>query len=939
MSACFLPLDGSYTSIPRGDDNSFGPVSLGFNFQLFGSIYSSLYINTNGNITFQNAESSFTAQGFPISTPMVAAFWADVDTRPAGSGLVLYKVFPDKIVITWDRVGYFSQQTDKRNTFQLVLRSNVSAPSTADDVTFAYGDMEWTTGSASGGSGGFGGAPATVGVNKGLGSNVYIETGRFDRAGVTPPSATTSGGISWLDDRCVSYAVGNVGNLPPTAIGFPANNTLVVNQGQTAMVSPRFSGPEASQTVAVAVNTNGLCNTTAVVGSGAAPTVDVAVTGAPCNVGTHTITFRATDNGSPVAAQSFTLTVVVNPPLTGGQWTGAVSTAYEAPGNWSSGAVPGGADHVVIPASAGRMPVLTTTTAAASLTVAPGASFTVAATGDLTLTQALTANGPCQGPGRVRAAGSSPQLFGGSSGLHIGQLDVGAAGLALAGPLRVQRLLVLNGNLTTAGQSLVLLSDNQGTAMVVNNGPAEVVGTATVQRYIDGSLNTSAGYRHLAAPVQNTTLADLSVSGFAPVLNSLYNTAANPGRVVPFPNVFGYNQGLVTSSGNAGTVDFDRGWFSPTAPTEFMTPGTGYTVNIGAGLTVDFVGTLTNGAVPRPGLARGPQAESGWHLLGNPYPAPIDWNLLRARATGLDDAVYVFKSGGPYNGAYAGFVNGIGVNGGTNLLALGQGFFVHVRTPGVSGQVAMDNSTRLTAYQNPVFNRPAADPRPQLTLELRNAAGAADQAVLYFEAGATPDFDARYDAYQLGGGSLGLAVPVGTKQLSISGLPALGHARITVPLTLRVAQAGAYTLRVGQLLNLPPGTTAYLHDAQTGTLTPLQPQTVYAFTTASAVNGPRFTVQFNPAEALAAAPGQLQAQVSVFPNPARHRVWLSLPATRQPVSVAVLNALGQRVFSRTLPASTGVAPQELALAGLASGVYTVRITLPEGSVAKRVILE
>ncbi|MEJ7660252.1 MAG: hypothetical protein WKG07_11845 [Hymenobacter sp.] len=39
------------------------------------------------------------------------------------------------------------------------------------------------------------------------------------------------------------------------------------------------------------------------------------------------------------------------------------------------------------------------------------------------------------------------------------------------------------------------------------------------------------------------------------------------------------------------------------------------------------MGTLNNGDVARvPGLTRGTQTESGWHLAGrNPYPSPISW--------------------------------------------------------------------------------------------------------------------------------------------------------------------------------------------------------------------------------------------------------------------------------------------------------------------------
>ena len=51
-----------------------------------------------------------------------------------------------------------------------------------NNVQFCYKDMQWTTGAASQGVNGFGGTPATVGVNRGNGVD-YIQIGRYDQAG------------------------------------------------------------------------------------------------------------------------------------------------------------------------------------------------------------------------------------------------------------------------------------------------------------------------------------------------------------------------------------------------------------------------------------------------------------------------------------------------------------------------------------------------------------------------------------------------------------------------------------------------------------------------------------------------------------------------------------------------------------------------------------
>ncbi|MFC7669867.1 DUF4394 domain-containing protein [Hymenobacter humi] len=249
-------------------------------------------------------------------------------------------------------------------------------------------------------------------------------------------------------------------------------------------------------------------------------------------------------------------------------------------------------------------------------------------------------------------------------------------GVSLSQAVSVTQVLRLElGNLATNGQSLTLLSSAAGTALVDNRGGA-VVGTAAVQRYIEGSKNAGLGYRHYSSPVSGSTVADLATAGFAPVVNPAYNTIGNTVR--PFPNVYAYEQARVAPGTPAPLPtpfpEFDKGFFSPASTGDPLEVTRGYAVNLAAQATVDFVGPLTNGAVSTGDLARSGQPEGGWHLRGNPYPAPLDWT--KVGKAGVEDAVYVFKSTGQYSGAYAAYVNGVSTNGGSSILPLAQGFLV-----------------------------------------------------------------------------------------------------------------------------------------------------------------------------------------------------------------------------------------------------------------------
>lgn len=172
------PRDFGEQQVARSDDGSsaaiditpvFGPAGVNF----FGASYASLFININGNLTFAAPLQEFTPFGIPGSAvPIVAAFFADVDTRgngtPPESNAVYYDLDTTSRVFTatWDSVGYFAGHTDKRNSFQIRL---IDRGSGDFDMEWRYERLEWTTGDASGGSGGLGGTPARAGYARGNG--------------------------------------------------------------------------------------------------------------------------------------------------------------------------------------------------------------------------------------------------------------------------------------------------------------------------------------------------------------------------------------------------------------------------------------------------------------------------------------------------------------------------------------------------------------------------------------------------------------------------------------------------------------------------------------------------------------------------------------------------------------------------------------------------
>ena len=163
----------------RNDDEFRGPINLGFSLTFFGNTYTQFWANNNGNISFGAGISAYTPSGPQgASQPIISPFFADVDTRGSGSGLMYLRTdIPNQIIVTWDSVGYYGSHFDKLNSFQLVLRSSgYSIPAGEGQIGFFYKTMQWETGDASGGSGGFGGTPAAVGFGDGA-SNGFVIAG------------------------------------------------------------------------------------------------------------------------------------------------------------------------------------------------------------------------------------------------------------------------------------------------------------------------------------------------------------------------------------------------------------------------------------------------------------------------------------------------------------------------------------------------------------------------------------------------------------------------------------------------------------------------------------------------------------------------------------------------------------------------------------------
>jgi Ca2+-binding RTX toxin-like protein len=202
--------------VDRNDDEYASDIDItavfgaqGLNF--FGTSYTKISVNNNGNITFgPNGLYNYTPFGLQNGGyAIIAPFFGDVDTRlytgnsvtpttggtSTGSDLVWYDFNPagyGTLTVTWDDVGYFAEHADKLNAFQLQLIGTGGGNFT---IEYRYEAINWTTGDASDGVNGLGGTIARAGYSTGDGSSWY-----------ELPVSGSQNGMLTLED-----AVGNTG--------------------------------------------------------------------------------------------------------------------------------------------------------------------------------------------------------------------------------------------------------------------------------------------------------------------------------------------------------------------------------------------------------------------------------------------------------------------------------------------------------------------------------------------------------------------------------------------------------------------------------------------------------------------------------------------------------------------------------------------------------
>lgn len=318
--------------LPINDDGSSAAISLAAAFpgglQFFGGPYTQMYVNNNGNISFNAGIYTYTPNPFPVaSQPMIAPYWGDVDTRGGGAptnNSVFWHLELGRMQITWHNVGYYNTHDDHKMDFQLIITNSVSCSAGDFDVEFRYSTCGWETGDASMGSGGFGGTPAQAGFDAGNGVD-FVEIPGSRVGGISTLLCTTS---NVGEPGIWRFSVHNGGIVcPGTGAPCAADGVGACSVGVTQCVGGGVvCAPIGVPSTERCDNIDNDCNGSVDDGSGLCSGFDICVAGAcvpPCFEGGCADGYTCAASGACVETACIDVACPANERCAGGACVGA----------------------------------------------------------------------------------------------------------------------------------------------------------------------------------------------------------------------------------------------------------------------------------------------------------------------------------------------------------------------------------------------------------------------------------------------------------------------------------------------------------------------------------------------------------------------------------------------------------------------------------------
>jgi hypothetical protein len=530
-------------------------------------------------------------------------------------------------------------------------------------------------------------------------------------------------------------------------------------------------------------------------------------------------------------------------------------------------------------------------TSTGSTTVFSGSSF-------INLKGNLTNNGTiAQNTSLLRLTGGS-QSISGAGTTTLNALEIGNGTKTIGSPVDLLDSLKISasGGILSSGGNLTIKSTNalKGRIAEIASGGA-ITGPVTFE---------------VLAPGPTTGWALLGASGISgQTMNNWYGQ---------FPMSIEGSATGVTSAGGyfesvQGWEETDANGYDTTITINTpLTPGKGFWTYLGTGLlsTSDILISLSG--TPVVGNVNIPltnSAQSGTCLIANPYASPIRWSLLRNGNLSVANEVHIYTADGPY----ASFVNNVGINGGSDIIPAGQGFFVDANaatnlTAQESNKVSGNTALMKTSSSSVNVGLP-------IRLKLNGFSADYDETVVRFHGSATSAYDLEWDARKIfqtpgyvgypGGYSKYTTISTkgGSLDYSINSLPFALTQNAVIPVLVKVMTSGQYTITGQDMQLLPPNACVTLKDKLLNVTHNIK-ATPYVFTMNDTTSTARFELTVcaditTGVNENSSSLTSIDQSVLISQNASGVNVNLNFDKTTK-AKISVINVLGQKIVENKI---------------------------------------
>ncbi len=470
---------------------------------------------------------------------------------------------------------------------------------------------------------------------------------------------------------------------------------------------------------------------------------------------------------------------------------------------------------------------------------------------------------------------------------------------------------VTNGDLTNGGTitsygDLYIESDLTNNGTLINGSDATGDGRIKIDGSIAGS-GTSIAERYYYDQSNNGTKADGRWWYITPSVSGVQSDSLAD---ADYYHLFEYSE-----SGNAWSQIIGQG--------NALNQMQGYATRVGSNQTIQYVGNDFFQGTLSIGLTAG---NGGWNLAGNPYPCPIDFDLVGGGTAAIYDVIWTRT-----NSQFATYntTSQTGTNGGTNLVAPMQAFWLWCTS---AGTFEVSNAAKSMGSVS-LLKSTQEKNHPEIRLRISNDVGG-DEVVMAFMVGSEDGFE-RYDTEKrFGSSGAELFFPHESgRNLAVNIMPLVPEESI-FPLGIKIDETGSYSISVDNFRNIPPGTGVFLDDLYTNESEELESEAAYTFDSDQGTITDRFVIRFVQKTITGV---EEEAGAVLKPHIYSYRNMVNIhtgPFGMEPINLKVYDIQGKVMDSRVLEGSDFYSfPMDVK-----AGIYIIHTTGATHQYATKIVL-